>query len=66
MELEVNGERHEVEEGTTLAQLLQELKFTPNGTAVSVNDAIVPKGSWAEFVLAQGMKVDVFSLVAGG
>ena len=66
LELEINGERHEVAVGTTLAQLLEELNFATNGTAVAVDDSIVPKGSWADFKLAQGMKVDVFSLVAGG
>ena len=49
LELEINGERHEVAVGTTLAQLLEELNFATNGTAVAVDDSIVPKGAWADF-----------------
>lgn len=66
MEIEVNGDKREIESGLTLAQMLQDMNVVPVGTAVAVDSAIVPKGSWAEFKLAAGMKVDIFSLVAGG
>lgn len=62
----VNGTAREVAEGTTMTQLLASLNFALDGTAVAVNDEIVPKSTFEGFVLEANMKVDVFSLVAGG
>lgn len=66
MQIEVNNEPREVAQGQSLKELMASLQFPTEGTAVAVDDAIVPKSQWDSFVLTAGMKVDVFSLVAGG
>lgn len=66
MLIQVNGKDHEVEQGTTLSTLLQDLGFALDGTAVAVNDEIVPKSTFDQYILNDHMKVDIFSLVAGG
>lgn len=62
----VNGQEHEVAEGTTLSQLLTSLQIALDGTAVAVNDEIVPKSKFGDFVISAAMRIDIFSLVAGG
>lgn len=64
--IEVNGRATTIAPGTTLSALLEELKFSLDGTAVAVNESIVPKSTFGTFVLQNNMKVEVFSLVAGG
>lgn len=64
--IEVNGKATEIAPGSTLSALLEQLNFALDGTAVAVDDAIVPKSTFGNFVLQADMKVEVFSLVAGG
>lgn len=66
MQIVLNGQAHEVAAGTTLTELLASLNIALDGTAVSVNDEIVPKSKFGEFALSEAMRVDIFSLVAGG
>ncbi len=66
MIIEVNGERTELETTTTVAELLAKLKVPQEGTAVAINDSIVPKSTFAQRTLEPQDKVDIFSLVAGG
>lgn len=66
MIIQVNGTSHEVNQDTTLTDLLKSLGFALDGTAVAVNDEIVPKSSFDQFKLSDQMKIDIFSLVAGG
>lgn len=66
MQITVNGQAHEVAEGATLSDLLASLKIALDGTAVAVNDEIVPKSRFGEFALSANMRIDIFSLVAGG
>lgn len=64
--IEVNGKNTEIAPGTTLSALLEKLNFALDGTAVAVDDAIVPKSTFGSFELQDKMKIEVFSLVAGG
>lgn len=66
MQVIINGQAQEVAEGTTISQLLSSLNIALDGTAVAVDDAIVPKSQFDTFVLTFAMRVDIFSLVAGG
>ena len=62
----VNGKSEQLEDNTTVAALVAKLGLVTDGTAVAVDDAIVPKSRFDTFTLKDGMKADVFSLVAGG
>ena len=66
MDIVVNGQPRQVREGTTVAQLLAELKLPPRGLAVEINEAIVPRTSHAEQTLKGGDRLEVVSLVGGG
>jgi thiamine biosynthesis protein ThiS len=62
----VNGRQQEVADGTTVAQLLSQLRLGPRGVAVEVNLAIVPAATHAERQLAPGDTLEIVTLVGGG
>ena len=62
----VNGRPHQLQDGTTIAELLQQLALPPRGVAVEVNQEIVPRARHAEQALADGDRLEVVSLVGGG
>lgn len=66
MQVMVNDQAHEIADGLTLSELISSLNIALDGTAIAVNDEIVPKSSFDDFVLNAGMQIDIFSLVAGG
>ena len=62
----VNGETREVPPGTTLDQVVAELSAAPTGVAAAVNEAVVPRGSWAATALAADDRVEILTAVQGG
>ncbi len=66
MQIEVNGERREVAEGTTIAGLLRELEVTVPHVAVEVNLEVVPRARHCETKLQPGDRLEVVTLVGGG
>lgn len=62
----VNGERHEVEEGTTLAGLIDARGLAPDQVAAEVNRALVPRATRGDRVLEDGDRVELVTLVGGG
>jgi sulfur carrier protein len=68
LELTVNGEKHSVEDGTTVADLMAGLGFEApvRGVAVAVNDAVVPQTGWRNRELADGDNVEIIRAVQGG
>jgi sulfur carrier protein len=66
MRLTVNGQSHEVVEGTTVAGLLDELELSGKPVAVEVNLELVPRQRHAEHRLAEGDRLEIVTLVGGG
>ena len=66
MKLIVNGEPQEVPEGTTLSDLLAQLKLEAPQVAVEVNAQVVRSARHAEHRLASGDRVEVVTFVGGG
>lgn len=66
MKITFNGQLIEVDSGTTLLSFVTQHGIELEGCAASVDERIVPKSTWSEFVLEEGMNLDVFTLVAGG
>ncbi len=66
MQIEVNGERREMAEGTTIAGLLCELEVTQPHVAVEVNLEVVPRARHGEITLCDGDRLEVVTLVGGG
>ena len=66
MRISVNGQPHEVPEGTTVARLLERLPTAGGPVAVEVNREIVPRSLHADRALAAGDVVEIVTLVGGG
>jgi sulfur carrier protein len=61
----VNDESVEIDDGTTVADLLAKLGIPDKGIAVAVDWAVVPRSEWHQ-TLSDGMKVEVVTAVQGG
>lgn len=68
MQLLVNGERHEVQNGLTVQVLVSSLQMTPRarGFAVAVDGEVVPRGAWESTSLCDGARVEIVTAVQGG
>jgi sulfur carrier protein len=61
----VNAEQFEVAERTTIAGLLESLGYPDRGIAVAVDQAVLPRSSWAT-TLSEGANIEVVTAVQGG
>ena len=68
MELKVNGKPVRIERDASLVHLLEKLELDAGttGVAVAVNQAVVPRGRWAETPLGDGDTVEIIHAVQGG
>jgi sulfur carrier protein len=66
MEIVVNGRSIEVQEGLTIAGLLDQLGVRRDHTAVALNLEIARRASHATTVLRQGDRIEIVHPMAGG
>jgi len=66
MKILFNGEPHDAAAGTTVGQLLRELRVLSQRCAVEVNLEVVPRGELEQHCLQDGDRVEVVTLVGGG
>jgi thiamine biosynthesis protein ThiS len=66
MRLFINGDEHELPEGTTVVALLARLGLKPERVAVERNRLVVKRATWAEATLAEGDAVEILTFVGGG
>jgi sulfur carrier protein len=62
----VNGEERELNPGTTVEQLIEELGLNGSICAAEVDKKIVPKRERSVFVIQDGMSIEIVTLVGGG
>jgi sulfur carrier protein len=65
-EITVNGEPASMTGATSIADIVRTLTATPDGCAVAVNDAVVPRSDWARRVVEPGDRIEVLTAVQGG
>ena len=66
MNVELNGTVRELADGTTLTSLIESMTGSTRGSAVAVDDEVVPRGSWPEYTLRDGQRVELITAVQGG
>ncbi len=66
MNIVVNGERRDVPEDTTLAELIAALKIEEKVMAAAVNMEIVKKERWGTHRLKEDDRVELLHFVGGG
>jgi sulfur carrier protein len=62
----VNGEPRDIGDGVTLDALLETLGVRHDGTAVALNDDVVPRARQAATPLHDGDRLEIIVAVAGG
>jgi sulfur carrier protein len=62
----VNGERRELPEEATVANLVEQLSAPPRGVAVAIDGEVVPRGRWEATPLPDGARVEVVAAIQGG
>jgi thiamine biosynthesis protein ThiS len=66
MNVRINGEEKQIDAGMTIEGLLEALDIRPQGIAVELNRAIVPRGLHRETRLSDGDTVEVVRMTGGG
>ncbi len=66
IEVEVNGERRQLEPGADVARLLADVGLADARVAVAVNRAVVVRSRYREVRLADGDHVEILEAVGGG
>ncbi|BDE05701.1 thiamine biosynthesis protein ThiS [Vulcanimicrobium alpinum] len=66
MTVSINGESREVADGATLASLLDMLGVRRDGTAVALNDDVVPRARHDDTRVRDGDRLEIIVAVAGG
>jgi sulfur carrier protein len=65
-EISVNGEPRAHEGGTTIRDVVSALTSNPDGCAVALNDAVVPRSDWTARMVEPGDRIEVLTAVQGG
>jgi sulfur carrier protein len=65
MKVTVNNEDIQLDEQTTVAELLTRLGFPDKGIAVAVDWSVLPRSDW-DTALTDGARVEVVTAVQGG
>ncbi len=66
IEITLNGDSHNIEDGKSLVNLLQDLKLDPTKVAVERNLEIVPKTTYQDVKLAEGDRLEIVHFIGGG
>lgn len=65
MKIKVNGEDREVADGTTVAQLIEQHKLTPQKVAIELNRRLIRSEKY-DAALSAGDEVEIVTFVGGG
>ena len=66
MSISINGERREIREGLTVAELIADLALPPEHVAVELNQALLKRALFGETRLRDGDTLELVTLVGGG
>jgi sulfur carrier protein len=66
MKITVNGQAHVLDDGATLAQLVERWLPSAKGVAAAVDGTVAPRAAWPDFVLRDGQAVELLTATQGG
>lgn len=66
MTIELNGQPRELEQGTSVAELIMSVVGTARGSAAVVDGEVVPRSAWSSTTLHEGQSVELITAVQGG
>jgi len=62
----LNEQKHEVEDGASLAFFVEKLGLKPQGIAIAINEEVVPKSRWDTTILSDKLELLLIHAVSGG
>lgn len=66
MNIQVNEEALELVDSMTIEQLLTYLEKPLIGSAIAVNQKVISRSDWAEYIINEGDNISLFQAIAGG
>ena len=66
MDIELNGEYKQISDQATVQDLLADLGLTQKRLAVEVNQTIVPRSQFEQYILSSNDKVEIVHAIGGG
>jgi sulfur carrier protein len=66
LQVEINGERREIDEHSTLKQLVERLSLAPERLAIELNHSVVRRADWPHTTLREGDHIEIVHFVGGG
>jgi sulfur carrier protein len=66
MEIIINGEQKEFQEGSSVADVIKKLGLEGKVMAAACNMEIVKQDKWSEKILKNGDKLELLDFVGGG
>jgi len=66
MQIVLNGATTDIQEGTSISDMLAELGFQDQLIAVEVNQEVIPRGEHISFILSSRDVVEIIHAVGGG
>lgn len=66
MRISLNDEGIELENALTVKELLAQLGYHQPGSALAINQTIIPRDSWDNHLLQDGDDILLFQAIAGG
>lgn len=66
MQIRLNNESKEVDDGTTIGGLVDELELKRQFVAVELNQELIPRDQHDKRALADGDEVEIVTFVGGG
>lgn len=66
LRIQVNGEPREVNDGSSLPELIAELQLKPQQIAIELNQQVIRRAKWATTMLRDGDRIEIVHFVGGG
>jgi thiamine biosynthesis protein ThiS len=66
LRIQVNGEPRDVNEGISLAELVESLSLKAEQVAIELNEVVVRRAEWQSIVLQPDDKIEIVHFVGGG
>lgn len=66
LRIQVNGEPREVNDGSSLPELIAELQLKPQQIAIELNQQVIRRAHWATTMLRDGDRIEIVHFVGGG
>jgi sulfur carrier protein len=66
LQIMLNGESKAIDDGVTVAALIDALALRGKRLAVEVNEEVVPRSSYGSFALGDGDRIEIVQAIGGG